>query len=120
MIVALYFLAGLFAGCFFTFTLLRNGKKYAELQETLDAKTQEFDGYQQQVCEHFETTTTLLSDMQIQQDKVIAHLADGAAKLRYDMLDPVSELAIKGKISYAPKDYPDAPLASAETGDSKL
>jgi uncharacterized membrane-anchored protein YhcB (DUF1043 family) len=118
MIVILYFLAGLTVGFFVTFTFLRNDKKYKALEENLQAKTSELENYQTQVTEHFTQTTKLLTDLQLQQDKFIAHLADGAARLRYDMLDPVSELAIKGPISYAPKDYPEAPPEDAKTNDA--
>ncbi len=107
MIITFYFLAGLLAGGLITFCLLRNDKKYKAIQDKLAAKTAQLDQYEQEVTEHFSKTTELLCDLQLQQDKVVAHLADGAKRLRYGMLDPVSELAIKGKIHHAPNDYSD-------------
>lgn len=117
--IALYFLAGLITGYFLAVTLLRHDKKYKELEEMFTEKTVELDNYQQQVADHFEETADLLTNMQMQQEKLIAHLANGATQLRYDMLDPVSELALKGPTSYAPKDYPDDSLAVDPLEDKK-
>lgn len=94
--------AGYLAAMFFVF----NDKTRKNLTEQLAQKQKELEDYQSRVATHFNQTADLFSDLQTQQDKIVAHLADGARSLRCDMLAQKVIVSTQGVQDYAPKDYP--------------
>lgn len=94
--------AGYLAAMFFVF----NDKTRKNLTAQLTQKQKELDEYQNRVALHFNQTADLFSELQLQQDKIVAHLTDGARSLRCDMLAQKVIISTQGVQDYAPKDYP--------------
>lgn len=94
--------AGYLAAMFFVF----NDKTRKHLSEQLAQKQKELDEYQGRVAQHFNQTADLFSELQLQQDKIVAHLADGARSLRCDTHAQKVIVSTQNVQDYAPKDYP--------------
>lgn len=106
MTLAMFFLAGCIVGYILAFVISSRSKAFRELKEQLASKEAEIFSYQNQVSEHFQKTADLFSELQVKQDNLVSHLQDGAKRLRCDMLDAHPFIALQGKPTDAPKDYP--------------
>lgn len=75
------FALGLALGAAATFMLRGSRKRMHELEEELAGLEQQFDGYRQQVTQHFRTTSELVQKMTDSYREVYEHLASGSQAL---------------------------------------
>lgn len=108
MFVLLYFLAGGIVGYFVAYTWLFQGKSRRQLENQLAEKEAELNRYQNEVAAHFETTAELFTDLQLQQDKLVQHLTEGAQALRHETFRASAPqyIVLQKRTDDAPKDYP--------------
>jgi hypothetical protein len=79
------FALGIACGAGFTYLLATNSRRRTtELQEKLDQLQQEFDGYRDQVGQHFRKTSELVQAMTDSYRNVYEHLAKGSEVLCQD------------------------------------